>query len=90
MGSLANAEHTELINRMFEITANERELTIVPEVSHKGYTAYHFKYDFGVSKYEAFIIVWDEENSGGADENNYKELMEEIEAIQSKAEGIRR
>lgn len=89
MGSLVSAEHTELVNRMFEITANNRELTIVPETSHKGYTAYHFKYDFGTSKYEAFIIVWDEDNSGGADENNYPELMAELEAIEAKADKVK-
>lgn len=61
-----------------------RELTITAEDSGKEYTSYHFAFDFGVDKYESFIIMyWDIEQFDEV------KLIEEIDQITIKADKIR-
>lgn len=87
--SLLNKEYVEIINVMFNKLNIDKELTIIPETSPKGYTAYHFKYDFGTEKYESFIIIYEEDNTSGADENNWDEIKSDIDKIFIKADKIR-
>lgn len=89
MSKLLNADLDKVIYRLLELS-RDSECTVTPEVSHKGYTAYHIKYDFGVDKFESFVILHHEDNTTGTDDDDYEAVLNEIEEIVSKSEQVRR
>lgn len=78
-------EFKNLLNEILSVQKRYgHELTITADDSAKEYTSYHFAFDFGVDKYESFIILyWD------IDEFDEVKLIEEIDQITIKADKIK-
>jgi len=76
------------VEKLLEVS-RRKDLTIETEESHKGYTALHFKFDFGVDKFESFVLFYHEDNSGGSDGDDFEQLVGDVDEIIAKADRIK-
>jgi hypothetical protein len=88
MSKLLNQDLAKLIQRLFELT-NEQSCTVLAEESPKGYTSLTIKYDYGVDNYSSFVILHHEDNSTGAEADDYEAVLNEVENIVAKARRLR-